>query len=192
MRMRIATAVTFGMLSVLAACSSSTDPEMLSKALDYEALVAEAVCPTEEIASTADWQVLARGGFRYRVPPDFRQVQVQGIDSYVGHWASSQLRFASYDYGWYSNPLHGAKGALTGYSACRDTIGGQPVALLFGWDSAGTWWHSGGPKYVVAGSWRNVLPGQEPAMHLTMTAASDRAEDRPILLAILRSVEFIP
>jgi hypothetical protein len=29
-------------------------------------------------------------------------------------------------------------------------------------------------------------------MHLTMTTAGERAEDRPILLAILRSVEFTP
>lgn len=194
MRMRIVTPVTFGLLSVLAACSSSTgaDSEVPNRELDYAALLAETVCAPEEVASTADWQVVEAVGFRYRVPSDYERVQVQGIDSYVGRWGASELRFASYDYGWYSNPLHDAKTALSSYSACRDTIDGYPAALVFGWDSVGGWQSIGGPKYIVAGSWRNVPPGREPAMHLTMTTASDRAEDRPILLSILRSVEFTP
>jgi hypothetical protein len=181
--------VAFGLLSLSGACSSPIGPD---KELDYKALGAETVCMPEELPSTADWRIIDRGAFRYRVPPDFQQIQVQGIDSDVQLWAASELRFASYDYGWYSNSLVNAQDALDGYSACREAIGGYPAALIFGWDSAGGWGREGGPKYIVAGSWRNVPPGREPAMHLTMTTAGDRIEDRPILLAILRSVEFTP
>jgi hypothetical protein len=187
MRMRIPATATFGLLSILAACSSSTGPKVL-----YDELDPEPVCTMEEVAPSAEWQVVDRGAFRFRVPPDFRHVQLQAVDSDAQVWASSERRFASYDYGWYSNTLNGAQDALTGSSACRDTIGGFPVAVVSGWDTAGTWEYGSGSKYVIAGSWRNVLPGYDPAVHLTLTAASDRPEDRRVLLAILRSVRFIP
>jgi hypothetical protein len=81
------------------------------------------------------WKTLDFNEFTIQVPPTWEQVRIKGIDSYVGILALDNGDTASFDLGWYSNPLdeesifvHGSdvhlvdeKGNLTFYGKA-DTI----------------------------------------------------------------------
>lgn len=81
------------------------------------------------------WKTLDFKEFTIQVPPTWGQVRIKGIDSYVGLIALDNGDTASFDLGWYSNPLddesifvHGSdvhlvdeKGNLTFYGKA-DTV----------------------------------------------------------------------
>ena len=139
-------------------------------------------------ADTAGWRVIDHGAFVFRVPPDFERMPVQPIDSDVGQWGTGPRRFVSYDLGWYSSTLREAT-ALAGYTSCTMPIGDRAAFVVAGWDSAGTWL-GGGPKLVVAATWQNLRRGPMAAVHLTLSAASDRRHEYGTLVAIVRSVRI--
>jgi hypothetical protein len=53
-----------------------------------------------------DWQTIRAGtAFSFKAPPDLKSVPVQGVDSFVGSYASPTLE-VMFDYGWYSNSMN--------------------------------------------------------------------------------------
>jgi hypothetical protein len=51
------------------------------------------------------WQTLDFNEFTIQVPPTWQQIQIQGIDSFVGLIALGNGDTAMFDLGWYSNAL---------------------------------------------------------------------------------------
>ena len=45
------------------------------------------------------------GEYVFDFPADFKKVEMQGIDSYIGHVVGDSIKFY-FDYGWYSNSLN--------------------------------------------------------------------------------------
>jgi hypothetical protein len=142
-------------------------------------------------ADTAGWRFVEHSAFVFRVPLDFARMPVRPIDSDVAQWGTSRRRFVVYDFGWYSSDLREAT-RLAGYNSCTMHIGDRAAFVVAGWDSAGTW-GAGGPKLVVAATWRNLHGGgTTPSFHLTLSATSDRRNEYGTLVAIVRSVRFKP
>ncbi|MEM7095842.1 MAG: hypothetical protein AAF567_22760 [Actinomycetota bacterium] len=51
-----------------------------------------------------DFQRVEASAFSFSVPVDFVDQQAQGLDSEIAIWSDGSIE-ASFDYGWYSNPL---------------------------------------------------------------------------------------
>ena len=60
----------------------------------------------QEPAIPSDWITVKAPGqaFEFKVPPDLKNVPIQGADSVVKKYESPSM-ILSYDYGWYSSPL---------------------------------------------------------------------------------------
>lgn len=147
--------------------------------------VVQGACPSSAAVDTSGWQTVSETGFSFKLPPGYRKAQVQGIDSLVGRWAENEKRFVMYDYGGFSSTLDEARDMLETYSECSIETGSLKARVVSGFDRAGNW-DSGGPKYVVAGAWRNIKPGT----HLSFTTTDAEAAGAATLYAILRSVRF--
>ena len=141
-------------------------------------------------ADTTGWRIVEHDAFLFLVPPDFQRMPVQPVDSDVAQWGTGPRRSAIYDFGPFSSDLQEAT-RLAGYSSCATQIGDRAAFLVAGWDSAGTWF-GGGPKLVVAATWRDLRPGTTSSVHLTLSATSDRRNEYGVLVAIVRSVRFKP
>lgn len=139
----------------------------------------------ERVEDVTDWAAVDRSSFRFRLPAEFVEVPVQGIDSRVGRWTAGPLRDVTFDEGMFAGPVDGMEDH-PGYAECRDFIDGRAVTIVVLFDSAGTFSVGRGKKYWAAASWRDVMP----EVHLTMTATTPDAADVPELVAILRSVRF--
>jgi hypothetical protein len=71
------------------------------------------------------WQTIsARSAFTFRAPADLKPVPVQGVDSFVGKYASSSLE-VTFDYGWYSDPMERG-----GYTSRTVTVDGKSARLV--------------------------------------------------------------
>jgi hypothetical protein len=136
---------------------------------------------------TTGWKVADAGPFRFSVPSRYQPQRVQGYDSYVGQWLATDKRGVHFDWGMYSSSLKGAATILRDHVECTTGIGGHPVKVVAGFDAEGRW-ETGGRKYVVAATWRDVQPGT----HLTISVTAPGASDVPMLLSIVRSVRFQP
>ena len=73
----------------------------------------------------SNWQTIsANGKFTFKAPPDLKPEPVQGIDSFVGKYASPTLE-VTFDYGWYSDPMNGE-----GYTSREITVDGKSARLV--------------------------------------------------------------
>jgi hypothetical protein len=136
-------------------------------------------------ADTAGWTVVDTGPFRFTAPREYRQRQVQGVDSFVGRWEASRGRRVTFDWGMYSSQLRDDATHLQGFRDCAMEIGGQGVRVVSGYDAEGRW-GDGTPVYVVAAAWRDVSPGT----HLTLAATGADPADLTVLLSVVRSIRF--
>lgn len=176
------------MLLLLTACSAPTPMPTASPANPTASPVTSVSgdCPAQTV-ETSSWQTVSEKGFSFKLPPDWQKQTLQGFDSLVGRWQTSENRFVYYDYGGYSSTLDEGREMLKDYGECTITTGTLKARVISGFDATGNW-NGGGPKHVVAGAWRNITPG----LHLSFTTASDKAEDKALLYTILRSVRFDP
>ena len=72
-----------------------------------------------------DWQTIsANGKFTFKAPPDLKPEPVQGIDSFVGKYASPTLE-VTFDHGWYSDPMD-----REGYTSRGTTVDGKAARLV--------------------------------------------------------------
>lgn len=141
---------------------------------------------TDVGADTTGWKVTDAGAFRFSVPDPYQRQAVQGIDSYVGHWAASGGRAVRFDYGMYSSSLDHSSTQWEERAECTAEVGGHRVKLVGGFDAEGE--GTGRTYVIVAAAWRDVPPGT----HLTLTTMSRDPSDIPVLLSIVRSVRFQP
>lgn len=168
---------------LLAACSGASSPSQSSSPAATPTSQA-AECPSQALDTSA-WQTIKAQGFSFKLPADYSQKEVQGIDSYVGQWQASEQRFISFDYGSYSSTLAEAQDILSNYGECSLTTAAFKAKVVYGTDAKGTW-ISEGAKYVVAASWRDL----KPQTHLSFTTTAASAQEAGLLFAILRSVRF--
>ena len=111
------------------------------------------------------------------------------MDTEVQQWAAGPRQVVSYSLGWHSSTLREAE-RLAGYSTCAMQLGGHRARVIAGWDAAGEWGPVGEPKLVVAATWRDILPGGELPVHLTLYATGEQVHDYATLVAIVRSVRL--
>lgn len=140
-------------------------------------------------ANMEGWQRVEHAAFSFHIPPGYERVPVQPIDSEMARWTAGARRAVSYSLGWHSSDLHEAE-PLAGYISCRMDLGGHPALLVAAWDVAGDWGGEGGPKLIVAATWRDILPGGELPVHLTLYATGELEGDYGTLVAIVRSVRI--
>jgi len=99
---------------------------LLSLALTVVAQTQTAPAAPEKIPN--DWKLFqASARFSFWGPPDLKEENVQGIDSYVGQFVSPKM-ILTFDYGMYSNPLNDPK-----YKREATTVDGKE-AFLVQWD----------------------------------------------------------
>ena len=81
----------------------------------------------------SDWMTINAGGaFTFKAPPTLKAVPAQGIDSFVGRYASRTLD-VRFDYGAYSDPMEGEDSSP---NRCRWTGGTR------GCFGVTMWWRS--------------------------------------------------
>ena len=154
----------------------------VSKLLVVGSAIAE-VAPNE-------WRVVdAKGRFSFSLPPDMEEQTVQGKDSYVGEYRSSNIQF-SFDYGWYSDPLeHDYFPTQPEYQEANVAIGGKSAKIVT-FHRAAT--DSGFP-YVAAVYFPDVLDGQTSVgmkTRLTMWADCKGQSEQEIAKKIFQSIRF--
>lgn len=151
-----------------------------------------APCPIPA-ADVAHWEFVHHRAFAFRLPPGFRLVPVQGIDSYVGRYEADGGNTAlSFDFGWYSNDLRFNPETYSHYDRCGEVIGGRAATIIAAvlQNPASRRQHQ---RQVAAATWRNIhdqpdsVPGQ---VHLALWGETGDPRRLPQLLAILRTVEF--
>ena len=124
--------------------------------------------------------------FSLIVPRGFEPLSIQGIDSEVGWWADTAGHAIAYDYGAGMN-LEYLRARLVNYTECQDSIGGFPILLTVGYDTAGrTFSVRGAPQYVAIAHWRERQPG--PFMVVGVTSPNMAGLSRG--LGVIRSVRF--
>ena len=124
--------------------------------------------------------------FTLVLPSGFVPRNVRGIDSDVGAWADTAGHVITYDYG-AGMDLEWIRARYVDYVECHDSIGGLPVLLTAGYDTAGrTSSLRGIPQYVAIAHWRGG--GVGPQMTIVVTSPDSIGLRRG--LAVLRSVRF--
>jgi hypothetical protein len=147
------------------------------------------------VLDVSRWELVDRGTFAFRLPPGFRQIPAQGIDSWVEQFeADGGMSVVTFDYGWYSNDLSPVPDSYVHYQRCTELVGGRTATIISAIISNTNWPRQDG-RQLAAAAWRNVrdLPDSIPSHdHLTIWGETrDRGRLRQ-LLAMLRTVEFRP
>ena len=143
-----------------------------------------APCPMPRL-DVKSWTLVDQRRFTFRVPPSFREVKGQSIDSWGREFQSTDST-VSLNFGWgqYSDPLTKAHYGVT---SCEEKIGGRKarlIALSLPNPSYGV----GDPeaKYCSGVAWRDIKPG----VHLTMFGWARDRNGLDQLLRIFRTVRF--
>src|SRR5262245_66543555 len=81
-------------------------------------------CPSS-YAAASEWRTFDFSYFELSAPPEFQEIPVQGIDSYVGLLATpDSTRSIGFDWGAYSDPLDRSRYEINyGYGECYETVG---------------------------------------------------------------------
>ncbi|HEX2165736.1 MAG TPA: hypothetical protein VHG09_00740 [Longimicrobiales bacterium] len=174
--------ITLTIATVLTACQTAPEPQRTDAANQCAPFALD----------TAGWQLVERSSFTFRVPPDFREAAVQGIDSDVAQFeASDGSAFVSTDLGWYSNDLSHDASVYEQYESCTTTIGGKPAVVVTGTLRERT--ESGAARYVAAAAWRDIQARRDDSdmpVHLTMWGeVQDRTRFQDVL-TVLHTVRF--
>jgi len=128
-----------------------------------------------------DWQKIdAKGRFSFLIPPDIKPDTVQGIDSYIGQFQSSNMQI-NFDYGGHSDPLQ-----YSDKSEYEETItksDGRKAKLVTFHDPA----MNQNLAYIAAIHFADLGDGQTK---LTMWVYGKGREEQIIATKILQSIKF--
>ena len=144
-----------------------------------------APCPAVQLDISA-WTAIDRHDFAFRVPPEFRPVPVQGIDSWVEEFATrDSTQTVSFDYGRFSDDLHRDPGMYSEYRSCTEAIGGREARVVVVRLRNTSYPRQDG-TYAAAATWRDVRNGN----HLILLAWTPNPANLERLLVMLRTVRF--
>ncbi len=132
----------------------------------------------------ADWSLIERPGFSFLLPPGYRQLPLQPIDSDAATYASGESSL-HYDYGWYSGPwtdMTEVDGTPVEDRVRQRVWIGDRVAEMVSFRYGGT--------YVVRAWWERVARSNDQDEHLLVRIDTDDAHEREVLLASIHSVRF--
>lgn len=143
-----------------------------------------APCPMPKM-DVKSWLPVEQKRFTFSLPPDFREVKVRGIDSWVREFQSADSSVSlSFDWGGYSDPL---TKPTYGVTTCVERIGERQARLVaFSLPNPYYGDGEGGAKYGAGAAWRDVKPG----VHLTMFGWARERRGLDQLLRIFRTVRF--
>jgi hypothetical protein len=131
------------------------------------------------------WSPVEQKRFTFSIPPEFREVKAQGIDSWVREFQSADSGVSlSFDWGGYSDPL---TKPTYGVTSCLERIGERRARLVaFSLPNPYYGEGEGGAKYGAGAAWRDIKPG----VHLTMFGWARDRRGLDQLLRIFRTVRF--
>ena len=147
-------------------------------------------CGTGAMADTAGWRVVDAGPFVFKVPPDYREEHVQGVDSYIGRWVQGG-RSVDFDFGPYTSDPRLRRGPDPRGRVCTARIDGREVAVV---ETEHTD-HGRRKRYTILGWWQggpaphDTVAGQ-PHLRFHASAAADDREGRAEARTIVRSVRI--
>lgn len=180
-----ASAVLLLSLALLPACDlQSENRSAILEQYEYKqslAAVAELRPCADGSRPRPEWTQHNRGPFSFRLPSEYQQEEVQGIDSYVESYRAPGREFG-FDYGPYSDPLiwHGSD--MREFQACRTSVDGHLVKLVTARMADGT--------YLAGAAWRELDSKSQGNLHLTMHVRSETTAAQQEALGIFRSVRF--
>jgi hypothetical protein len=164
-------------------------PLWLSGCLNLDLTSPEPSLPcASSYTAPGEWQTFDFGYFELLAPPEFREIPVQGIDSYVGKLATpDSTRVIGFDWGAYSDPLDRRFYEKNyGYQECYETIGGYPAKSVAFRLTDASWSELYYDDFFAASSWRSVGGGA----HLTVSTISGSPQQQRTMLRVLGSVRF--
>ena len=142
-------------------------------------------CPAASL-DVSEWTPIDRQLFSFRLPQGFRTIPVQGIDSWVEEFATSDSsQVVSFDFGGFSSDLSYDPGAYSEYERSTETLGGREATVVVVRLKNASYRPQDG-TYAAAATWRNVRDGQ----HLTLWTWSPEPANLERLLVVLRTVRF--
>jgi len=134
------------------------------------------------------WVRWDEGGFQFSLPPQLVRVPVQGVDSHVGRFASTDESLViDYDCGRYSNDLESERNSFKVFSSHREVIAGEEALVVVGVLKDDVHWIGRG-RHVVAATWQAV--SGKGSMKLTILVQMDDVTREAEMLTVLRSVQF--
>ncbi len=140
-------------------------------------------CPAPRI-NISSWVRVDCQGFSFLLPRDFRKVEVQGKDSYVGSYeAPDSTGRISFGFGAFSDPLDRFDG-FSRYGSCFEVIGGKEARVISAVRMDGDF-----PqvfRYYLGAAWRDVTP----SLGLTFWGETKNLKQVERLLTVLRTVRF--
>jgi hypothetical protein len=138
-----------------------------------------------------DWKHIdANGKFTFFVPPDMEEEVVQGTDSYVGQYRSTNVRLY-FDYGWWPGNLCDARytAQKPQHRDAATQIGGQPARLVTFYEPDPKMDHAFPHIAVVCfADLGTEGPGQ--TITLTMWANGQGRAEQQTAAKIFRSIKF--
>ena len=142
-----------------------------------------APCPMPKL-DVKSWLPVEQKRFTFSIPPDFREVKVQGIDSWVREFQSADSSVSlSFDWGRYSDPLTRNDDGVT---SCVERIGGREARVITIWPLGAYGDSLEDARYGAGAAWRDITPG----VHLTIFGWARDRRGLDQLLRIFRTVRF--
>jgi hypothetical protein len=137
-------------------------------------------CPRPHVDTSA-WKLVNRDKFTFRLPKDFEEIKVQGIDSWVGQFQTSDSSIVvSFDCGSYSDPLTRSElDVSSNFARCEERIGERRARLI-------SFWRFGDTRFGAGAAWREIAP----KTHLTFFGWARDRRELERLLTIFRTVRF--
>jgi hypothetical protein len=131
--------------------------------------------------SLESWEVVARDGFSFRLPPGFVKSDAVPVDSDAANYTRDGDDL-HYDYGLYSSPWRpSANLPVSDITEARVWLGGRPAQLV-SYRLEGRW--------VVRAWWGSVGRSGIGELDLVVRGESVTLEGRRDLLAVIHSVRF--
>ncbi len=145
-------------------------------------------CPSPSV-DMSSWKLVDKRRITLRLPKEFVEVQLRGIDSWVGEFRMPDSSVVlSFDWGIHSSPITRTDpDGQAPFDSCEEVIGGKRARLV--WAPI----INPGPDgarillgYRARAIWRNVAPGSD----LTLLGSARDWHGLEVLLASIRTFQF--
>ena len=146
---------------------------------------AQPVCCRGTASDTTEWKTYDEGGFSFRIPPRFEEVEVRSVDSQGGKRRTGDATIF-YDFGPYSNPLDPVEqGTFPDLTVCQREDGPDTLRIV-------VYRHNDTGNVRMGAHWAVLPDGFRGRILLTISGVVPDEHSRSEMLAVIRSVRFPP
>ncbi len=160
---------------------NTTFNKMKIKFLFFSCLLFLSSCSVNKTDQQKLSNTIEIGEYEFDFPADFNKVEMQGIDSYVGHIVGDSIKFY-FDYGWYSNSLNEREQSMQ-YYVKKDSSNNIYSKILWPKESV----------VGITGIHVRRMPGtveEKVQNSLTLTADSLNAQQQELAKRIFKTVRL--